>query len=87
MDGTGNREVAMKREASFFKDRRATSGKALLAAMRAVGMSDAEIIEALKAAQQKRETDDLSVCLCPADGMPNAFCPLHGVVASGHGLR
>lgn len=41
----------MKREVSFFKDRRATSGKALLAAMRAVGMSDAEIIEALKAAQ------------------------------------
>ena len=34
-----------------------------------------------------READDLSVCLCPADGMPNAFCPLHGTVASGHGLR
>lgn len=39
------------------------------------------------AVQQQREADDLSVCLCPADGMPNAFCPLHGTVASGHGLR
>lgn len=47
----------MKREVSFFKDRRATSGKALLAAMRAVGMSDAEIIEALKAAQQAGAAD------------------------------
>jgi hypothetical protein len=52
LGGTPRPEETMKREVSFFKDRRATSGKALLAAMRAVGMSDAEIKEALTAAQR-----------------------------------
>lgn len=75
----------MKREVAFFKDRRSTSGKALLAAMRAVGMSDAEIVEALKAAQQARVTD---VASCPScghnlnqDGSYCTFCghqPQHG---------
>ena len=41
-------EETMKREISFFKDKRGKSGKSLLALMRHVGMSDEEIKAALK---------------------------------------
>lgn len=43
----------MKREVSFFKDRRAGSGKALLETMRALGMSDSEIKSALIEARKE----------------------------------
>lgn len=33
-----------------------------------------------------READDLPACLCPADGV-SFYCPIHGAVATGRGLR
>lgn len=39
------------------------------------------------AAQQQRQADALSGCTCPCDGMPNAFCPIHGAQATGRSLR
>ena len=41
----------------------------------------------LEARLTMREPDALPVCVCPADGMPNAFCPIHGAAATGRGLR
>ncbi len=38
------------------------------------------------AALQQREVDDHPACLCPADGV-SFYCPIHGAVATGHGLR
>jgi hypothetical protein len=44
----------MKREVSFFKDKRATSAAALIASMRAVGMTDEEIKAELLKMQAER---------------------------------
>lgn len=47
----------MKREVAFFKDKRArlTNGAALIAAMRAVGMTDDEIKAALLKTQSEQQ--------------------------------
>ena len=48
----------------------------------------AGFIACAKLRPTSREADDLPpFCLCPKDGMPSAFCPIHGAVATGHGLR
>ena len=55
-----------------------------------VGLTDGWVamsISILGAAEQQRQADALPVCVCPADGMPNAFCPIHGAQATGRSLR